>query len=651
MASPLRFRQVHLDFHTSEHIPDVGAEFDAEHFVATLRRASVDSVTLFSRCHHGWIYHDTKFPNRHPNLTRNLLAEQIRACHAADIRCPIYITVGWDEYAARTHPEWLELDETGRHCGPAPSPLQPGWRNLDFASEYIDYVIAQTEEVCDLFGDEVDGFFFDIIFQRGVHSEACLARFRKEGWDPTDATAQQRMRDLLVYECVSRIESAVRAKQSYGTVFFNGGHVGPAFRKMLAHYTHLEVESLPTGGWGYSHFPMTARYSRTLNPQFLGMTGKFSESWGHFNSYKPQAALDFECLSAVALGGRCSVGDQLPPGGRLDEMTYDLIGRTYARIAALEPWTESAVGFAEIAVVNAEQFNTSQARMDPRNVGATRMLLEGHHQFDLIDTEADYSHYRLLILPDVIELSDEQADKVDAYLVAGGCVITSGSSGRNLTHRAAEFTGESLPYSPDYLHSDWLLREDSAIVMYERGEEIRPRAGAEVLATVTEPYFNRSYARFVSHAHTPPAHRTDQPALVQRDRVITFAHPIFTTYAIHSMTHHRDLVLAAIRRLLPDPAVRSNGPRSLQILLTDLPDARRVVHLLHYVPERRGLHLDIVEDPMPVVGLNLDLAGSWSARSVPDGSPLAATLRDGRTAIEVPTFAGYQAIELSPATE
>ena len=35
---PLRYRQIHLDFHTSEHIPDVGAEFDPDNFVATLKR-------------------------------------------------------------------------------------------------------------------------------------------------------------------------------------------------------------------------------------------------------------------------------------------------------------------------------------------------------------------------------------------------------------------------------------------------------------------------------------------------------------------------------------------------------------------------------------------------------------------------------------
>ncbi len=51
----LRFRQVHLDFHTSEHIAGVADDFDAEAFADTLAKAHVDSVTCFARCHHGWI--------------------------------------------------------------------------------------------------------------------------------------------------------------------------------------------------------------------------------------------------------------------------------------------------------------------------------------------------------------------------------------------------------------------------------------------------------------------------------------------------------------------------------------------------------------------------------------------------------------------
>src|SRR3989442_13122429 len=111
----LAFRQVHLDFHTSEKIPGVGSEFDADRFVETLKRAAVNSITLFSRCHHGLIYHDTQFTElRHPGLTCNLLPRQIEACHAAGIRAPIYLTMAWDEYQSRSHPDWLHPHAQGR---------------------------------------------------------------------------------------------------------------------------------------------------------------------------------------------------------------------------------------------------------------------------------------------------------------------------------------------------------------------------------------------------------------------------------------------------------------------------------------------------------------------------------------------------------
>lgn len=55
----LRYRQIHLDFHTSEHIPGIGSDFDAGDFVATLQAAHVNFVTLFAKCHHGWSYYPT----------------------------------------------------------------------------------------------------------------------------------------------------------------------------------------------------------------------------------------------------------------------------------------------------------------------------------------------------------------------------------------------------------------------------------------------------------------------------------------------------------------------------------------------------------------------------------------------------------------
>jgi hypothetical protein len=115
----LRFRQVHLDFHTSERIVGIGSNFDPDEFTDTLVKAHVNSITCFARCHHGWIYYDSQMhPDRvHPHLERNLLKEQIEACHARGIRVPIYTTIQWDHLTSREHPEWLTIGEDGKYNG------------------------------------------------------------------------------------------------------------------------------------------------------------------------------------------------------------------------------------------------------------------------------------------------------------------------------------------------------------------------------------------------------------------------------------------------------------------------------------------------------------------------------------------------------
>lgn len=94
MIKPLRYRQIHLDFHTSEHIPAVGAAFDPEDFVRTLKAAHVDSITIFAQCHHGWSHYPTEVGASHPNLARrDLPGDMIAALNAADIEAPVHISV------------------------------------------------------------------------------------------------------------------------------------------------------------------------------------------------------------------------------------------------------------------------------------------------------------------------------------------------------------------------------------------------------------------------------------------------------------------------------------------------------------------------------------------------------------------------------
>ncbi len=154
---------------------------------------------------------------------------------------------------------------------------------------------------------------------------------------------------LVALKVERRLNEVIHKRFPQGLTFYNSRLV-VGVRDELDYYSHIEIESLPTGGWGYTHFQQRVRYMRTLGKDMVGMTGRFHRSWGDFGGLKNQAALDFECLNFVANGAKCCVGDQLHPRGRLDAITYERIGKTYEKIERLEPWARGTRAVADIGV-------------------------------------------------------------------------------------------------------------------------------------------------------------------------------------------------------------------------------------------------------------------------------------------------------------
>ena len=108
------YRQIHLDFHTNKTIMDVGKRFDADEFVATLKAAHVNSINLFTKCHHGMYYYPSELGDMHPALNGfDLYGAQSKACKEAGIRVIAYTCVGWNEDTADKHPEWLLVNYDG----------------------------------------------------------------------------------------------------------------------------------------------------------------------------------------------------------------------------------------------------------------------------------------------------------------------------------------------------------------------------------------------------------------------------------------------------------------------------------------------------------------------------------------------------------
>jgi hypothetical protein len=74
-----------------------------------------------------------------------------------------------------------------------------------------------------------------------------------------------------------------------------------------------------------------------------------------------------------------------------------------------------------------------------------------------------------------------------------------------------------------------------------------------------------------------------------------------------------------------------------------------VVHLLHYIPERRGRVIDTIEDIIRLHDVKLSVKALKRVRAVrlvPELSVLPFGQSDGRIEFVVPVVAGHQMIEL-----
>jgi hypothetical protein len=662
------FRQVHLDFHTSPHIPGIGVKFDKKCWQATLQKAAVDSITLFSKCHHGWSYHPTKVGKTHPHLGFDLLRTQYDATKDAGLGAPIYLSAGVDNLASYEHPEWREINKDGAYAGWATRVLEPGFHTMDFHSPYLDYLCEQICEVVRLFPD-CDGIFLDIISQNQSCGRWSLEFMQANGLDPEKEEDRRMSSQFAIEKYYQRTTEAARSMRSDMPVFHNAGHIPRGRYEIFPYFSHLELESLPTGGWGYDHFPMSAKYACNLPLDFLGMTGKFHTTWGEFGGYKHPNALRYECAAMLAFGAKCSVGDQLHPNGLLDPSTYEIIGAAYREVREKEPWCRGAEQVFDLGILSSEAENCTH-RDAPSDEGACRVLLESHFLFGLIDRSMDFARYKALVLPDDIRIDTELKAKLDVYLAQGGRLILSSESG--LWKDRAEFAfaigaeyGGPSPFTPDYMLPAPDLRAPFVAmpeVMYERSQRIRVTTG-ESLGLIFDPYFNRTWEHFCSHQHAP---NRDEPSGfdcgVRRGKILYFAHPVFRHYRAYGATVYREFVVRAIREFLGEELVlKTNLPSAARLSLTTQPtENRQILHLLYAPTISRGgvmnlsggntsggRSVEVIEDLPALQDIEVTLPASFrTARLVPQGRDIPVERSGDRAMLRVPAFSCHQMIEL-----
>ena len=665
---PLAQRQVHLDFHTSEDIDGIGSMFDKEQFKRCLKKGHVNSITVFAKCHHGWAYFPSETNKMHPGLKFDLLSEMLAACREAGVDAPIYLSAGLDEKYYVEHPDHAMQPSRGEHkveIKDKPTGKyaneSPRYHMLCFNSPYFDVLLSQIEEVVRKF-DPI-GIFLDIVNERTCYCKHCMKLARDLGMDTEDDETFKKLGTITYKKYCDRVREVATAIKPDVKIFHNGGHILAGRRELAYANTHLELESLPTGAWGYDHFPKSAKYVSNLGMDFLGMTGKFHLSWGEFGGYKHPNALRYEVALSLAHGAKCSIGDQMHPYGFLDEATYESIGKAYAEAEAVEEYCYGVTPVADIALLMAESY--TKVKNHTADAGACRVLLEGHKLFTLIDSEVDFSKYKLIILPDAALPEDKELRaKLESFVREGGKILASGAAlpvdenGRALFDLGVTGAKRS-ECRPAYINPKYRALDiaPTNYVIYSDMYEATASEGALVTALARRTFFNRAPEHFCSHRHTPFTFEegdTSPAVTVGRDGAYV-AFDMFTEYSEIGAYIAKDTLLRAIDLTLANGgSLKTDLPSTGIVTLNDQTEnSRLVLHAIYANTIKRGgdniykmtgsivPSLEVIEDLVPIRNVSFSIKTDKAVKRVtlvPEGVEIPFEYKDGEVSFTIDEF-------------
>lgn len=649
-------RQIHLDFHTSELIPNIGEKFNKKQFQEALKAGNVNAINVFAKCHHSWSYYPTKIGKMHPNLKFDLMGQQIEACREIGVKVIVYVTVGWSATEAIEHPEWAVLDRSGTNpYREMKKKLKPnetfkGWEYLAPEGPYADLILAQTKELLENY--DFDGFWFDIHRPELLnYNEWSRNDFATRGINVDDINAVQKRQIEKYEEFYSRIRTLVSSKKPNISVFFNGSTATsdvklPIFKFGLHNYnTKYDLEDLPTSWDGYDIFPWRSKYFANTSKEITAMSGKFHKSWGEFGGFKHPDALKYEAASMIAFGANVNIGDQLHPSGEMDMSTYKNIGIAFDYVKKIEEYGIGGVNRSRVGLLIGEKLAPIE--------GVVAMLLEKQIDFNVANTLKDWSDIEVLIITSGGVLETD-IPRIREFVKRGGKVIGLGSgmlyNGQPFLDAGAKYLGNGN-YDIDFTLVNKQISNglvESPFLNYKAAIRLQPSTGTEILAKIYEPYFSRTIDHYCSHENTPnKTEFAEHPAIIRKDNIIWFAHDIDKQYREEGARLQRDLFINALNLLLTKPFVKVTMPSAGRInLLHQSEKNRYVVHLLYASPIQRG-SVRVIEDLVPLYNtpVTIDVPEKIkTATLIPSGKKLKLNRVDGKFQVIVPEFTCHAAV-------
>lgn len=604
------YRRNLIDMHISDFDESFLSGFSADSYVQALKKAKVDTAIIYAGSCLGVNFYPTKIGYTHKNLrNRDILKETTDKCKEAGLKVVVYFNI-WSRYAYDLHPEWRMTDVNGKGYQ-----VDMGQRFGQCCPNtgYSEYVRNMITELVSSYG--MDGLWIDMIGWFGAicYCPECKARFRNEtgkeiptviDWTNKDFLTFTRKREEWFTEMAAMITSTAKKVKPGITVTqqcasWTLGWTGAATRGFFSQSDYLAGDFYE----GSVEQSVICKYLTNMsnNKPIEFMVSRCTDLTEHTLSKSYETIFAQRCS---ALANNCAFVfiDAIDPAGTIDHRTYDQMGEIFDSCAGFEKFSDfDAEICADVGIIlsqssminfdaNGKQMTESASDMNTLK-GIYRIagsLLEAKITFDILDLN-DYKkieNKKMLILSDIVFLSEQETDLLKRYISNGGILYASGRTslydpdGDTVGDFAlSEVFGVSFEkededrinyIAPLAKYSDLLNGFNAKYPLSVSGKLQRFSAhkDVEVLGTLTKCYYKPGdINEFASAISDPPGRATDIPVLTRN--IYGKGTAIYSSGSFETSPHEasRDVLVSIIRHHITNPLIITDAPKPVEIIV------------------------------------------------------------------------------------
>jgi hypothetical protein len=609
------YRRLLVDMHIPDWDESFLAKLDGRQYATAIRKANISSTMLYCNSHVGMALYPSKVGPVHKGIgDADFVGDALTECHRNGIPVAAYYSTIYNNAQFLKHPDWRIKPRSGDDIY-----KQSRYGVCCPNSPFSKFAVAQTEEICRKY--PFDGIFFDMLFWPYLcYCKHCQARFQKEegralpttiNWNDRTWMAFQRTRERWMDEHAAELTAIVRKTRPSMTVTHQMSPVLHDWRMAMPFSltNHCDYTSGDFYGPAAQQSLACKLFeSLSQNKPFEFHTSRCLDLRDHV-TMKSETRLETQASLAPAHASAFMFIDAIETDGTLNRGVYGRLRNIFSKLEPYEKYlggdlssdvalyvsSESRFDFRENGNdvgIYTKQADNMAARFGVPHMeavtGAARALQETHIPFAVV-TKLNLDRlrdYRVILLPNVLVMSDEEIAALRDFVAKGGALYASGYS--SLVSEAgtvrkdfglADVFGVSKQGAMDHELTFFTPADRALGGLVAPQEHIIHKGGlipikattAKIVATVTPPWYPADKGTvfkpsFSSIHSTPPGPTGTEPGITWqrhgKGRVCYAAGAI----EAEDRDINRRLVAHLVRLLMGTPAqVEAEAPSYVEL--------------------------------------------------------------------------------------